>query len=73
MFDCDERLTRLAAAIDEFVAEEFDATGAPPQSQVLLGLFEQIDRLQAESVRRTGVWRDPPRRARRSWGARLAG
>jgi hypothetical protein len=52
----DERFARLAEAIDAFVGEELDPASTPPQSQVMLALFGQIDRLQAESVRRVGVW-----------------
>ena len=56
MFDADGRLARIAAAIDEVVAEELDASCAPPQSEVLLALLAQRERLDAEVVRRTGVW-----------------
>jgi Domain of unknown function (DUF222)/HNH endonuclease len=56
MFDCDERVLRVAAAVDELVAEEFDAAAAPPQRDVLLALLEQRDRIDAEIVRRVGVF-----------------
>jgi hypothetical protein len=56
MFGADGRLARIAAAIDEVVAEELDASCAPPQSEVLLALLAQRERLDAEVVRRAGVW-----------------
>ena len=56
MIGADGRLARLAELIDELVAEELDSACAPPQSEMLLGLLGQTDRLDAEVVRRTGVW-----------------
>ena len=55
MPESDERIRRLATLIDEFVGEELDAS-TPCQSEMLLGLLAQADRLQAEAVRRVGPW-----------------
>jgi hypothetical protein len=52
MFGADGRLARIATAIDELVGEELDASSAPSQSEILLDLLAQRDRLDAELVRR---------------------
>jgi uncharacterized protein DUF222 len=52
----DGRLARLDELIEELAAEELDPACAPPQSEMLLGLLERKDRLDAEIVRRVGVW-----------------
>jgi hypothetical protein len=56
VFRSDEGLARLTALVDEFVAEHLEVSGAPSQSEVLVELFTQVDRLRAETVRRAGVW-----------------
>jgi len=53
---CDGRLAGIGVAIDELAAEELDPACAPPQSEMLLGLLEHKNRLDAEILRRVGVW-----------------
>jgi hypothetical protein len=42
--------------LDEFAAEDLDDASAPAQSEIMLGLFAQAERLNAEVLRRAGPW-----------------